>query len=247
MYKYRFAWKIKCILLDFLSIKSIKWNKLHPLFQALTHSNIKRADFSVVDSSGETACIGALGLLMTNGGTVCDDNFSTHSADAICRKMGYDGHIHWTYGMKWSIQSDFDIKLDDVHCSSPNWSSCSFIFSHNCQHSEDVFLQCSGPSEWTYYWSNYLWALSRKFLLCHKLHDFKNSFYIAFGLNKTAEKRRNKQFVQNKCRSKRLFGFLKSENLRTVRSHFLCFWRLSHNFKSREIDITPMFAMSINR
>ena len=90
-------------------------------------------------------------------------------------------------------------------------------------------------------------ALSRKFLLCHKFHDFKKSFYIAFGLNKTAEKRRNKQFVQNKCRSKRLFGFLKSENLRTVRSHFLCFWRLSHNFKSREIDITPMFAMSINR
>lgn len=57
--------------------------------------------------------------------------------------MGHYGHTSWTSGSKWNIQSDRDIKLDDVACDNGDWSSCSFSTSHNCGHSEDVFLQCA--------------------------------------------------------------------------------------------------------
>ena len=81
---------------------------------------------------------------MNNEGTVCDDYFSTNSADAICRKMGYPGYWRWTSGDKWSIQSTLQITLDDVLCSSGEWNSCSFKSTTDCSHIEDVFLQCDG-------------------------------------------------------------------------------------------------------
>ena len=107
---------------------------------------IKIADFSLVDSNGNAAGAGTLGLLLSNGGTVCDDYFSSNSAEAICRELGFFGQISWTSGRKWGIQTGA-ITLDDVRCSSGDWSSCTFIFSHNCGHHEDVFLQCEGPGK----------------------------------------------------------------------------------------------------
>ena len=98
-----------------------------------------------MDSNGNAVGARVQGLLLNNGGTVCDDSFSSNSADAICRKMGYLGQISYTSGSKWSIQSGLDIKLDDVRCSSGDWSSCSYRLSHNCIHYEDIFLQCDGP------------------------------------------------------------------------------------------------------
>ena len=103
---------------------------------------IQISEFSLVDSDGNAVRI--FGLLMNNGGTVCDDEFSTNSADAICRKMGYPGYWRWTSGVKWSIQSSLEITLNDVLCSSGEWSSCSFKSTNDCGHSEDVFLQCDG-------------------------------------------------------------------------------------------------------
>ena len=101
----------------------------------------------MVDSNGDTVGAGILGLLISNGGTSCDDSFSDNSADAICREMGYIGQMSWSSGSKWEIQSNYDITLDDVSCSSGEWSSCSFSFNDNCGHSEDVFLQCEGVGE----------------------------------------------------------------------------------------------------
>ena len=101
-------------------------------------------EFGLVDSYGNAVGAGILGLLINNGGTVCDDDFSINSADAICRKMGYLRHMQWTSGDKWSIQASLEITLDDVLCSSGEWSSCSFSTTQNCGHSEDVFLQCDG-------------------------------------------------------------------------------------------------------
>ena len=86
---------------------------------------------------------GSQGLLLVNGGTVCDDYFKNDSADAICRKMGYFSHASWSSGSKWNIQSGRDIKLDNVKCENGYWDSCTFSVSHNCGHSEDVFLQCT--------------------------------------------------------------------------------------------------------
>ncbi|XP_063691323.1 basement membrane-specific heparan sulfate proteoglycan core protein-like [Bolinopsis microptera] len=102
------------------------------------------SDFSLVDSHGDTIGANILGLLISDGGTVCDDYFTGYSADAICRQMGYFGQVSWTSGNKWGIQSNYDITLDDVSCSSGEWSSCTFSLSNNCGHSKDVFLQCDG-------------------------------------------------------------------------------------------------------
>ena len=101
----------------------------------------------MVDSNGDTVGAGILGLLISNGGTACDDSFSDYSADAICREMGYVGQMSWTSGSKWDIQSNYDITLDNVYCKSGEWSSCSFSFHDDCSHSEDVFLQCEGIGE----------------------------------------------------------------------------------------------------
>ncbi|KAL5268608.1 hypothetical protein ACHWQZ_G002453 [Mnemiopsis leidyi] len=99
-------------------------------------------EFSLVDGNGNPVGSRVLGLLLNNGGTVCDDGFSALSADAICREMGYTGHISFTSGNRLSIQSTLEIKLDDVVCREGEWTTCSYIFGHNCGHNEDVFLEC---------------------------------------------------------------------------------------------------------
>ena len=105
----------------------------------------KFSGFSLVDSNGNPA--GVQGLLLWNGGTVCDDSFNDNAADAICRVLGHDGHSSWRSGQIYSIQSNYDIKMDDVSCSSGAWTSCSYITNHNCGHSEDIHLVCSGPGK----------------------------------------------------------------------------------------------------
>ena len=85
------------------------------------------------------------GLLLYYGKTVCDDDFSDNSADAICRQMGYPGATRWrvTYDVH-TVQSNLPIGLDDVSCSSDSWESCSYHTDHNCEHYEDVHLTCGG-------------------------------------------------------------------------------------------------------
>ena len=108
---------------------------------------IKRSVLSLVDSNGDAVGAGVVGLLISDGGTVCDDYFSDNSADAICREMGHIGQMSWSNGDLWGIQAGLEITLDDVACSSGEWSSCSFAFVDDCSHGEDVFLQCEGVGE----------------------------------------------------------------------------------------------------
>ena len=81
---------------------------------------------------------------------MCDDSFSDNSANAICRKMGYSGSSSWVSGSSYSYgtnQTNLDINLDGVRCNDDDWDSCTYSTSHNCGHSEDVFLTCvSGQS-----------------------------------------------------------------------------------------------------
>ena len=86
-----------------------------------------------------------MGLLLYEGGTVCDDYFDDNSANAICREMGYSRSISWRSGSELSHgerQDSLDINLDDVKCTDGDWKTCSYSTSHNCGHSEDVFLSC---------------------------------------------------------------------------------------------------------
>ena len=86
---------------------------------------------------------GIRGLLIYNGGTVCDDGFGDSEADVICQEMGYNRSTGWTSGSYYDeVQGILDIALDDVHCDGGSWSSCDYLTTHNCRHSEDVFLTC---------------------------------------------------------------------------------------------------------
>ena len=102
-----------------------------------------------MDQNGNKVGARVQGLLLSNGGTVCDDSFSDNSADAICREMGFIGGLYsWRSGKLWnSFQTNFETTLDDVTCYSGEWSSCTYSFEHNCGHSEDVFLTCDGIGE----------------------------------------------------------------------------------------------------
>ena len=117
--------------------------RVHPPLRIIVVTmRISGISFSLVDSYGGAVRPGVLGILIADGGTVCDDDFSDNSADAICRKMGYDGHMQWRNGHVFDIQSSYEIKLDDVKCSAGDWTSCTYSSSHNCNHNEDVLLQC---------------------------------------------------------------------------------------------------------
>ena len=86
------------------------------------------------------------GLLLYNGGTVCDDDFSDNSGTAICKLLGFQAVSSWRGGNFWSsLQNTYSTNLDDVICSSPNWSSCTYDDEReNCNHHEDIFLACRG-------------------------------------------------------------------------------------------------------
>ncbi|XP_063695430.1 uncharacterized protein LOC134826857 [Bolinopsis microptera] len=101
-------------------------------------------DFSLIDWKGRDVGVGVRGLLIVNEGTVCNDDFSNNSANSICRRMGYSGQISWTSANRWKMQGDRPITMDDVSCNTAGWSSCSYSWTHNCDHSKDVFLQCEG-------------------------------------------------------------------------------------------------------
>ncbi|KAL5253796.1 hypothetical protein ACHWQZ_G013538 [Mnemiopsis leidyi] len=107
--------------------------------------------FSLVNENGEPSTTGS-GLLVAKNpasgevekGTVCDDLFSSESANVICKMMGYQCSSSWTNGDRWGIQANMAIILDDIQCpntTSP-FTSCSYSSSHNCAHTEDVFLSC---------------------------------------------------------------------------------------------------------
>ena len=96
----------------------------------------------MLKSDGEAAGAGELGLLLYYHGTVCDDSFNYNAAEAICVELGFLGATRWTSHQTFSIQYNYEITLDDVRCSDNSWENCTFSESHNCQHSEDVFLAC---------------------------------------------------------------------------------------------------------
>lgn len=117
----------------------------------ITFSTLKSSNsgisglFTIVNAEGgEITEEEQLGLLLYKEGTVCDDSFNYRAADAICKKMGFAYAKSWISGDEsFSIQSIYDIHLDDVVCLNLEWDSCSYSESNNCDHSEDVFLSCS--------------------------------------------------------------------------------------------------------
>ena len=92
-----------------------------------------------MNADGKAAKAGELGLLLYNGGTVCNDGFADNAAKAICVELGFKGATGWR---SLKIRSNYDIKLDEVHCMNTFWVSCVFLTTHDCSHYQDVFLEC---------------------------------------------------------------------------------------------------------
>ncbi|XP_063681810.1 deleted in malignant brain tumors 1 protein-like isoform X2 [Bolinopsis microptera] len=106
------------------------------------HSGRNASLFELVDSNGQQTREDGLHLILHHGGTICDDRFDNNTAAAICREMNFTGSREWSSGSIWDIQSSYNITLDEVACPTEEWDSCSFMTSHDCSHSEDVFLSC---------------------------------------------------------------------------------------------------------
>ena len=102
-----------------------------------------------MNGDGNDVGYGEIGLLLYNGGTVCDDNFDTRAAVAICHELGYRGDSNWTSGNR-DDRNGYEITLDDVDCYNSTWSTCTFSETHNCGHAEDVFLTCDPPKDLTH-------------------------------------------------------------------------------------------------
>ena len=79
-------------------------------------------------------------------GTVCKDSWSTASSSVVCRQLGLGSTgVMTSYG---AGPMSYSIHLDEVRCngSEANILACqhSRLGHHDCYHSDDVGVTCSG-------------------------------------------------------------------------------------------------------
>ena len=81
------------------------------------------------------------GLLLYNGGFVCDDDMNNNVAILICMEMGFVGALSWS-GFQQNGSNEFG--MDSIYCSgATDWSQCTFKTTDDCSNGEGVQLVCT--------------------------------------------------------------------------------------------------------
>uniref|UniRef100_A0A8C8H4D3 Lysyl oxidase homolog n=1 Tax=Oncorhynchus tshawytscha TaxID=74940 RepID=A0A8C8H4D3_ONCTS len=79
-------------------------------------------------------------------GTVCDDDFSIHSAQVVCRELGYLEAVSWFPSSKYG-KGEGRIWFDNVQCTGKEKTlalcTSNGIGVSDCKHTEDVGVVCS--------------------------------------------------------------------------------------------------------
>ncbi|CAB1320023.1 unnamed protein product, partial [Coregonus sp. 'balchen'] len=74
-------------------------------------------------------------------GTVCDDDFSIHSAQVVCRELGYLEAVSWSPSSKYG-KGEGRIWYDNVQCTGKEKTlalcTSNGIGVSDCKHTEDV-------------------------------------------------------------------------------------------------------------
>lgn len=115
--------------------------------------------------NGSNSCLGRVEVLHDHKwGTVCDDAWDLQDATVVCRELGCGialsapGSAHFGPGMD-------PIWLDDVHCTGTesNLTKCGLNNwgEHNCGHSEDAGVVCSGNTSYRNWASQGGWCPSK--------------------------------------------------------------------------------------
>ena len=80
-------------------------------------------------------------------GTICDDSWGSTDATVVCRQLGFSIAIE-AKSSAFFGQGSGQIWIDDVACSGRDTrvEECTHTSwgSHNCRHSEDAGVICSG-------------------------------------------------------------------------------------------------------
>ena len=77
---------------------------------------------------------------------MCDDYWDTADAQVVCRQLGYPTSNVTIFTEAYFGQGIGPIHLDDVSCAGTESSLfiCSYTIFHDCAHSEDAGIRCSG-------------------------------------------------------------------------------------------------------
>uniref|UniRef100_A0A8C0QJT9 Lysyl oxidase homolog n=1 Tax=Chelonoidis abingdonii TaxID=106734 RepID=A0A8C0QJT9_CHEAB len=79
-------------------------------------------------------------------GTVCDDDFSIHAANVVCKELGYVEAVSWVSSSKYG-KGEGKIWMDNVHCTGNEVTLAACTTNGwgvtDCKHTEDVGVVCS--------------------------------------------------------------------------------------------------------
>ena len=111
-------------------------------------SSSKKAGSSIRLSDGHNNCSGRVEVLYSGQwGSVCDDGWDLRDAQVVCRELGC-GEALEALGQARFGQGSGRIILDDMLCigTEESLQDCSGSEPgvHNCGHSEDAGVICTG-------------------------------------------------------------------------------------------------------